>query len=178
MNIALKEWAGIVEALRTGRQILLLRKGGIIEAAREGFVLKHREFLLFPTFEHQHRASIRPEFHQLVTEPDPDRIPIRLLAQVTDIFPAPPNIDDLRRMQEEYIWNDTYLQMRYNYRPDLPLYMILVRAFALPEAVPILNRQSYAGCKSWVNITEEIDVGGVKPVLTDADFSARLQRVS
>src|SRR5713226_5681264 len=84
MNIALKEWAGIVEALRTGRQILLLRKGGIIEAAREGFVLKHREFLLFPTFEHQHRAAIRPEFHQLVTEPDPDRIPIRLLVQLTD----------------------------------------------------------------------------------------------
>jgi len=52
LKIALKEWAVVCRALERGRQILLLRKGGIYEAAGE-FELEHRRFLLFPTYLHQ-----------------------------------------------------------------------------------------------------------------------------
>ncbi|MGH9628683.1 MAG: DUF1802 family protein, partial [Bryobacteraceae bacterium] len=65
MNIALKEWASVVSALGTGRQILLLRKGGIVEARRGGFELRHHEFLFFPTYEHQHADSLKPELSAL-----------------------------------------------------------------------------------------------------------------
>ena len=41
-----------VRALREGRQVILLRKGGIREAEGE-FVVEARNVLLFPTFEHQ-----------------------------------------------------------------------------------------------------------------------------
>jgi hypothetical protein len=52
LSIALKEWATLCRALETGRQIILLRKGGIYESAGE-FEVEHRRFLLFPTYLHQ-----------------------------------------------------------------------------------------------------------------------------
>src|SRR6476469_947176 len=55
LAIALKEWATVCHALETGRQMLLLRKGGIYEAAGE-FELENPQFLLFPTYLHQNLA--------------------------------------------------------------------------------------------------------------------------
>ncbi|MDC0315120.1 DUF1802 family protein [bacterium] len=46
--IAFKEWDVVCEALESGRQKLILRKGGIHEG-REGFSFAHEEFVLFPT---------------------------------------------------------------------------------------------------------------------------------
>src|ERR671922_110486 len=61
MMAALKEWAVVCKALEEGRQILLLRKGGIMEY-RQGFEVKHDKFLLFPTFEHQSKESIQMDY--------------------------------------------------------------------------------------------------------------------
>src|SRR6188472_2307864 len=65
--IALKEWAIICKALEEGKQILLLRKGGIMEY-RKGFEVKHNEFLLYPTFEHQSIESIKAEYKEKIKE--------------------------------------------------------------------------------------------------------------
>ena len=58
---ALKEWAIVCKAAEDGKQVLLFRKGGIMEY-RNGFELKHKNFFLFPTFEHQSLDSIRDEY--------------------------------------------------------------------------------------------------------------------
>jgi len=51
--------AVVCSALEAGRQIILLRKGGIYESAGE-FEIEHRQFLFFPTFLHQNaRCSSR-----------------------------------------------------------------------------------------------------------------------
>ena len=60
-RFALKEWAVVVRALATGRQVILLRKGGIEEEPGE-FRVEHAEFFLYPTFEHQHRKYVLSEF--------------------------------------------------------------------------------------------------------------------
>src|SRR6266545_131506 len=57
---ALKEWAVVVEAIREGRQIILLRKGGIHERG-DRFAAEAGEFLFFPTFEHQKPDLLKPE---------------------------------------------------------------------------------------------------------------------
>jgi hypothetical protein len=59
-DLALKEWAVAVKALGTGKQILILRKGGIHRDDKE-FRLVHPEFLLYPTYEHQKRELLDPE---------------------------------------------------------------------------------------------------------------------
>ena len=64
MTTALKEWAVVVAALARGDQFFLLRKGGIAEG-KHGFELQHREFLFFPTWEHQHADWVRPEYGSL-----------------------------------------------------------------------------------------------------------------
>jgi hypothetical protein len=35
---------------------------------------------------------------------------------------------------------------------------------------------SYGGCKSWVELAEEIGVAGARPVLDDAEFAAKFAR--
>lgn len=171
MNAALKEWASITEALARGQQIAILRKGGIVEADRSGFQLRHREFLLFPTHEHQHARMLRPEAGGLVQPMEEGRIPIGTLARVTEVRRAPSDAGLL--LHDEFIWNQEFLDQRYLYRPDLPLWLIVIRAYRLPEPVLIADRASYAGCKSWVNLTEEIEIGGAQPVLRDAEFARR-----
>lgn len=51
MRTALKEWAVVVDALGSGQQIILLRKGGLREGPG-GFAVAQPEFLLFPTLFH------------------------------------------------------------------------------------------------------------------------------
>ncbi|MGI0069964.1 MAG: DUF1802 family protein, partial [Nitrosopumilaceae archaeon] len=58
---ALKEWATVVKALENGNQTVLLRKGGILEAA-SGFTLEAKKFALFPTYEHQDNASLKSPY--------------------------------------------------------------------------------------------------------------------
>ena len=65
-QMALKEWAITCEAIGRGEQILLLRKGGIHEDGKD-FRVIHREFLLYPTYEHQKADLLRTE-HQPALE--------------------------------------------------------------------------------------------------------------
>ena len=174
MNVALKEWSAVIAALASGIQTILLRKGGIVEADRGGFHLRHPEFLLFPTFEHQHRRFVRPEFHEFVdTYALKPNLTIAYTGLATAIFEAPPEPDLLIAASRHFIWNEEFVQQRYRYRPDLPLYIVELRVFALPEAIAIPNRPSYAGCKSWVNLTEEFATASARPVLSTEDYALR-----
>src|SRR5687768_17442292 len=86
LQIALKEWATVCHALETGRQMLLLRKGGIYEAAGE-FELENPQFLLFPTYLHQNLNMLKPG-DQAGFEPrsaEPAQVGISAAGEVTDI---------------------------------------------------------------------------------------------
>jgi hypothetical protein len=175
MNTALKEWSAIIAALDRGVQIFLLRKGGIVEAS--GFQPKHPEFLLFPTFEHQHARSLKPEYLDLLA-PQPDgHIRITHMARVTDVLHAPSAAAGMRAIAECHVWNDEFIRQRYEYRPDLPLFMLLVRTYRLrqPQIIPL--RASYAGCKSWVHLTEDISTDAAEPVLEEPEFAGQRQRL-
>ncbi len=64
---AFKEWAVTCMALATGRQSLLLRKGGIHERGGR-FEVEHNEFWLFPTRFHQNPEEIRAEARPLLQQ--------------------------------------------------------------------------------------------------------------
>src|SRR5437773_9464444 len=103
MNVALKEWSSVIAALDRGLQIFVLRKGGIVEA-RRGFELRHREFLLFPTFAHQHARYLKPEHQALAREPeDSGGIRISHAAQVVDILVAPHSVATFRAADNLHI---------------------------------------------------------------------------
>jgi hypothetical protein len=159
MKVALKEWAVVIEALARGEQVFLLRKGGIAEG-RCGFELRHRKFLLFPTWEQQHAESVRPEYRNLfqrLQPTDPEVVAITHSAEVTDIVPAPSR-DRFRQLAPHHIWSESFIDMRYGYRPDLPLFLVVVRVQRLPRVAGIANDRRYAGCCSWVDLLAEVPI--------------------
>lgn len=178
MNVALKEWAVVVEALRQGKQTFLLRKGGIAEGKR-GFELKHQHFWFFPTWEHQQQDWIRPEFQPLFQSLEPtdaDSITLRYGAHVDEVRAAPTDINRLLD-SNEHIWAEPYLRMRYDYRPDLPLYLVVVRAFSLPEPVTIPNDRRYKGCRSWVDLYQDIPLDETADSISEVNFNSAKTRL-
>lgn len=177
MNIALKEWSAVIAALDGGAQIFLLRKGGIVEA-RRGFEPRYADFLFFPTTEHQHARYLKPEWAGLLarTARQPEAgVHISHLGRVTDVLRAPQDQSTL--LAAPHVWNEDFIRQRYNYRPDLTLYVLVVRVLRLASTHLIPLRPSYVGCKSWVHLTEEIPVERMKPVLAEAEFAQQRRRL-
>ena len=173
LNIALKEWAVVCSALESSRQVLLLRKGGIYEAAGE-FELENRQFLLFPTYLHQNAKMLKPDAAGGLEPRDAEPQQVRLGAAgvVTDIVQVKSRAK-MDALDAEHVWAPPLIDMRFNYRPDNPLYLLLVRTYRLAEPVTIENTPAYAGCKSWVPLEEPVETGGASPVMDDATYEQR-----
>src|SRR5260370_15414151 len=107
---ALKEWAVICRALADGTQSLLLRKGGIDEAAG-AFAVEHTRFWLLPTWTHQQREGIVETALPLLKEVEAERPPAGVLrlthwARITGGYQvgpggAPPLVGHLRLPSDE-----------------------------------------------------------------------------
>lgn len=170
LGVALKEWDVVCRALSTGRQIVLLRKGGIHESAGE-FELEHMRFVMFPTFLHQNRSMLKPEVHPF-HEPhaaEPGRVTLSLACEVTRIVEVESRAQ-IDAIDDRHVWTPPLIDMRFNYRPANPLYLLLLRAFRI-EPREIDNTPDYAGCKSWVPLTLPVDVSRAHPVLDDVAFA-------
>ena len=166
MMAALKEWAIVCKALEEGRQVLLLRKGGIMEY-RQGFEIKHNKFLLFPTFEHQSKEYIQPDYidnldiilqHQLTDPyhptPNSGRNKLTLYAKVIDVK----EVGDksiIRKLEKYHIWNDRYVNLRMDYNPKKPMSVLLLRVYKMNNPIEVDIIPEWAGCRSWVSIEFE-----------------------
>ena len=138
----------------------------------------HRQFLLFPTYLHQNLEMLKPEAHVGFSPAsgEPDQITIRSAAEVTDII----RLTDRKQMDAldaEHIWTQPLIDMRYNYRPKNPLYLLLVRAYTLASPATIQNTPEYAGCKSWVPLEHPVDCMGATPAIGDQPFITRRERI-
>ena len=176
---ALKEWAIVCKAIEDGKQVLLFRKGGIMEY-RNGFELKHKVFFLFPTFEHQSIDSIQSEYREELevlkqqqqqqqqkdntqslnqkennisneknSKVTQDIINISSFVEITHFIEIN-DISKLEKLEKYHIWNLDYVKMRFNYNPKKPLYLLMLRAYKLNEPIEIQNKPEWSGCKSWI----------------------------
>jgi hypothetical protein len=176
---ALKEWAIVCKAIEDGKQVLLFRKGGIMEY-RNGFELKHKVFFLFPTFEHQSIDSIQNEYREELevlkqqqqqqqqkdntqslnqkenntsneknSKVTQDNINISTFVEITHFIEIN-DISKLEKLEKYHIWNLDYVKMRFNYNPKKPLYLLMLRAYKLNEPIEIQNKPEWSGCKSWI----------------------------
>ncbi|GIW76777.1 MAG: hypothetical protein KatS3mg104_1840 [Phycisphaerae bacterium] len=177
LDVALKEWQGVCRAIETGRQILLLRKGGIHET--EGrFEVEYREFLLFPTWLHQNPKWVKEADRHLFQRRDqePNEIEIRSFVRVTDIVRIRTRAQ-MDVIDDTHIYLPPLIDMRFNYKPHNPLYLLLVRGYRLTDPVRVANLPHYAGCKSWVPLEIKIPIGSPAAVLSDDDFERSRQRL-
>ena len=179
-NVAFKEWAVTIRAFDRGDQILLLRKGGIHEDGRDFRVL-HPEFLMYPTFEHQKPELLKEEYHEelsrVVSEAGGNgAVTFGHWARVEEAIELSDQaaVDSL---EPYHIWTSDYAQKRLHWKPKHPLTILLVRLYRLEEPHTLPFSQSFAGCKSWVQLPEPIRLGEVAPVMSDGDFRTRVQEV-
>ena len=179
-QMALKEWAITCEAIGRGDQILLLRKGGIHEDGKD-FRVIHREFLLYPTYEHQKadllRSEHQPALANLLEQPRDDKqITFTHFARAEEVLELEEQekVDDLA---PHYIWTTDYAQSRLRWKPMLPLSVMLLRSYRLERPVTVPWIPEYSGCTSWVEVLTDVPLGQLEPVLSDAEFQRQVDEI-
>lgn len=178
-NIAFKEWAAVVDALGQGEQVLVLRKGGIREQRGE-FHVDHREFWLFPTQFHEAERSIipskRPRLRDIAAAAPKDAIDIEYYAIADSIVQITvPEV--IKRLQGRHIWSEPILQERFQFGREPGLHALLTRVYRRPAAERFALRESYGGCKSWVELERALSTEGLTPVLSDVEYSAQREEI-
>jgi hypothetical protein len=177
---ALKEWAVVVDAIAAGQQLILLRKGGIDDVGGE-FKLETSHFVLWPTYLHQegdwlgdhHQPRLAASFAARL---EGDEVAITTYASVFDILEVPSR-SALDALEGEHIWSPEYLDQRWEYRADLPLYLLILRADRLLEPARMTELPAYRGCKSWIDLAAPLHLSGLTPALADAEFLARAEGI-
>ena len=178
---ALKEWSSVVEALKSGRQIVLIRKGGLADKGRV-FAVEDDEFFLYPTYLHQQAEFIKPECVAAFEEASAARtengaVTFDSYAVVHASVPVTSEAA-LRRLDPLHIWNDRFVEHRLQWKPDNPAWVVLVRAYRLSEPLTVEEQRRYRGCRSWVKLEESLTTEKATPVLTDEEFALRVAQVN
>jgi hypothetical protein len=176
---AFKEWAVVCRALARGEQSLILRKGGIIEEGGD-FKPDRPSFLLFPTYSHQSPDSVvekaRPWLLELENEqPAAGTVDFRNYAVITYALRVH-SLPAVLALRGQHIWSDDVVEERFHRWRD-SIYALVVRVYELPRVVTLQLCEEYAGCKSWVDLSEDVPTDGAKPVLSDAEFADRAAAV-
>ncbi len=178
MRVCFKEWAVVVDALGRGRQIIILRKGGISEG-RGGFHIEHRQFLLFPTLFHQQRESVSPEAQARYDEiaptlPSKEILRLEYWGEIVDSRQLD-TLEMAEALRGQHIWRDDVIAERFDWGRDKTIFAFAVRIHQLPISLELPMLPAYGGCKSWIELDREIDTANSHPVLSDSEFSERLQ---
>ncbi|SDT25570.1 hypothetical protein SAMN05444162_3574 [Paenibacillaceae bacterium GAS479] len=179
---ALKEWAVTVRALEQGRQIVVLRKGGISEETRK-FQLASKDFYLMPAYEHQRRELLKEGDKELLDEvlgewegPEASHIVISSRAHVAeDILITDQEVLD--RIRELHIWTDDFAMERLKWKRRDPLHVLLLRVYRLPQPLQLPMEPSFTGCKSWIAAGPPLEADGANPVLDDEEFERRCSEI-
>ena len=58
----------------------------------------------------------------------------------------------------------------------LMIFALAVRVYRLPREIELPMLADYGGCKSWIELKDEVPIEGAQPVLADGDFEANLTR--
>lgn len=170
---ALKERAGVVAALADGTQTVLVRRPDLSPTRDDGV------FALYPAYTHQRPGRYSPRyegyFHSSRAKPD-EGIPIRAVARVVMEYDV--SADAPGRLSPHYVYSEQGLREKYDLGEAR---VLLVRVALLDEPGLIQEQPRYRGCRSWIELAEDVDFGldadiegaASSPVLDDAAFAER-----
>ena len=186
MSIGFKEWTLVCDALGSGAQSIIIRKGGIAEG-RAGFRFEHPEFFLFPTLFHEQVAKLKLPPDAALPAPRGDgqhEITLRVRVEWTQ------DVADLavvRRLAPFHIWQDSEIEKRFRY--ELPsakregaegaegeqcgVSVAFVRVEKLSAPFVLPDSPKFGGCRSWIPLPElPTGLTGV-PTLDESAHRAR-----
>jgi hypothetical protein len=170
MHAAFKEWAVICEALGTGRQSVIIRKGGIAEG-RAGFAFRHDDFLLFPTWFHEQlEKTILPPETAIPEEPG-EEIEMRYTAHI-EWNGLLTDWDRVARLRELHVLQESVIEERYRYSETQGVHVAFVRVYRLEPPLRLKNEKRYGGCRSWIDLPE-IEASVLVSVISDEEHQRR-----
>ncbi len=176
MAPAFKEWRVITEALGSGGQIIILRKGGIAEG-RAGFRIEAERFWLFPTQFHAQREKTKPDAAKWLTPvsaaPAPAAITLRYFADIVQTFFLT-RWEDVAALDPFHVWTKSAVREKFEWDQPPGLHVLVVRVHRLHEPVTVSLTPAMGGCKSWVSVPCAFEATPSSPVLDDHTFASQL----
>jgi hypothetical protein len=167
---ALKERAGVVNALLDGVQTVLVGGSGLDPEECDN------PFALYPAYSHQNPDRYSPHYeryyHISTTKPDAG-IPLRGVARLVEEYEI--DTDDVPELGLHYVYSVKGLRDKYGIEDDTDARTLLLRNYEFHEPRLIEERPTYRGCRSWINLDSaiDVDVSAATPVLDDAAFAER-----
>jgi len=181
-GVALKEWAVCIEALGSGDQVVLLRKGGILEETRE-FRLEETSFYFYPTYEHQREDLVKKDYRDTLNqtlqgaEGSANQVTITHMAHVVDDICIKEDGAAVQKLAPYHILTPEYAGERLQWKADQPLHILVVRVYKLTEPKTVKVEQEYSGCRSWLKLKEPIVDTDFEPVMSSVQFAAVRQEI-
>jgi hypothetical protein len=177
--VAFKEWAAVCEALASGRQTIVLRKGGIAESGG-AFRVEHERFWLYPTYVHQQQAGVVEEARPLLERAERSRpgegvVRLTHFVQVGGVRYLE-DLGEALRLAPLHVWSRETVEARFRYRTP-GLFVLAVRVYRSAVAHELTETPAYAGCKSWVELGRELEATG-EAVLSEPAFAAVLGQIN
>ncbi|MEX1045141.1 MAG: DUF1802 family protein [Chthoniobacterales bacterium] len=177
MSPALKEWDVVCEALGAGRQVIVIRKGGIAEGPG-GLRFEHTEFALLPTFFHEQAERVVPEAdfaaRQAGSEGERESVEIRHAASLV-WHKVVTDRSLLAKLQAFHIFTPEEVEARFDQKPGLGVQIALLRVYRLDPPQRIAWQKSFGGCRSWAEMDTDLESCSRVTVLSDERF-AELER--
>jgi len=174
---AFKEWQVICDALASGRQTILLRKGGIHEG-REGFSFAHESFFLFPTKFHAQLDQVREGDLQPEKEWEEGDL-IRITHHASALFAV--TLTDWERVRSLFpyhIYTEKTLEDRFHWEgkgmSSGSIHVAFAKVSELENAWEIPYQKSFGGCRSWLELPEAPEglLDGSSPVIGEERFES------
>lgn len=169
----------MVQALASGEQILILRKGGIHEKGK-AFSVLHESFFLFPTYEHQKEEDLNPRGEELLRKvkagpplTDSEHVTIQFFAEIRENFWLE-DFNQLQKLSPFHVWSESALKKRFTWGENQGVHALAVRVYRLPNPQSMPNLPAYGGCRSWLELKSPLSLSGIQPVLSDEAFEAKL----
>jgi hypothetical protein len=175
-SFAFKEWALVCEALGSGYQSLLLRKGGIAEG-KKGFGFEHQTFFLFPTWFHGQLEKIKPSYLPTAMTETPETVTLKYLATIdwSSFVSDRKKIEALERL---HVLHHSVIDERFSYNAEKSregLYLAFVRVYRTNPVISLTMEKRFGGCRSWVQLPhhDQHEISGLVPVLSDEEHVER-----
>lgn len=170
---AFKEWHAIVEALGSGEQTLILRKGGIAEG-RGGFdAARAGRFWLFPTRFHAQVDKTKPAAARFFAAPPADgAITLRYFADITR-HAWLSDWTSVAALDPHHLWTEAAVREKFDWARPAGLHAFIVRVHRLGTPISVPPDPGQGGCKSWIDLPYSPDDYASAPVLGDAAFALK-----
>ena len=106
----------------------------------------------------------------------PENVRINSWAKITDVFSVRGQ-SIIEQLLDYHIWHEEFIQERFKWKPQQPLYLLLLRVYRLSQSVQIPFRPKYGGCRSWIQLVDSIAIANSIPVLDERHYAQQVETI-